>query len=131
MKNAMDVILIKLENYPKGISLDKFFALDKKKLNPFEQEMYQVLKEIYVYNSKHFLFKVFPKRDIPLVIDCANSKIKSGRTATYSGLKNKMILSHNLKGEDLKLTLIHELKHAEQWFDDTDFNNYQKLSYIY
>ena len=122
----MDIILIKLENCPKGISLDKFFALNKRKLNPFEQEMYQALKEIYVYNSKYFLFKVFPKRDIPLVIDCTNSQVKSGWTATYSGLKNKMILSHDLNGEDLKLTLIHELKHAEQWFDDADFNNYQK-----
>ena len=126
MENTMDVILIKLESYSKGISLNKFFALDKKKLNPFEQEVYQVLKEIYVYNSKHSLFKAFPKRDIPLIIDCTNSKVKSGWTATYSGLKNKMILSHDLNGEDLKLTLIHELKHAEQWFDDTDFNNYQK-----
>ena len=122
----MDVILIKLESYSKGISLNKFFALDKKKLNPFEQEVYQVLKEIYVYNSKYFLFKTFPKRDIPLIIDCTNCKVKSGWTATYSGLKNKMILSHDLTGEDLKLTLIHELKHAEQWFDDADFNNYQK-----
>ena len=122
----MDVILIKLENCPKGIFLDEFFSFEKKKLNPFEQNVYQALKKIYAYNSKHSLFKAFPKRDIPLVIDCTNSKVKSGWTASYSGLKNKMILSHDLDGGDLEITLIHELKHAEQWFDDTNLNNYQK-----
>lgn len=126
MKNSMDVILIKLKNCPKGIFLDKFFSFDKKELNPFEQNVYLALKKIYAYNSKHSLFKAFPKRDIPLVIDCTNSKVKSGWTASYSGLKNKVILSHDLDGEDLKIALIHELKHAEQWFDDADFNNYQK-----
>lgn len=100
--------------------------MDKKELNPFEQNVWKTLKEIHTYNEKHSLFKSFPKREIPLVIDCKDSKIKSGWTAVYSGLRNKIVLSHELSGEDLTLTLIHELKHAEQWFNDSNLNNYQK-----
>ena len=126
MKNTMDDILIKFSNCLSGMTLRQFLLANKEQLSSFEQNVSKALMEIYDANAKHLLFKSFPKRDIPLVIDCTNSQIKSGWTAVYSGLKNKIILSHELTGEDLKLTLIHELKHAEQWFDDTDFNNYQK-----
>ena len=122
MKNTMDDILVKISDYPGRIPLGKFLTLDQKKLSPFEQNVLVALKKIY----KKELFGSFPKRDIPLVIDCVDSKIKSGWTAVYSGLKNRIVLSSELKGEDLTLTLIHELKHAEQWFDDADFNNYQR-----
>ena len=40
---------------------------------------------------------------------------------------SKIIFQKALEdGGDLEITLIHELKHAEQWFDDTNLNNYQK-----
>ena len=126
MKSTMDDILIKYSGSEEGTPLEEFLCLNKRKLNPFERNVWKALKEIYAYNEKHSLFKPFPKRELPLVIDCKDSKIKSGWTAVYSGLKNKIVLSHELSGEDLTLTLIHELKHAEQWFDDTNLNNYQK-----
>ena len=127
MMSSMKNILIKFSGNSKGIPLEQFLGLDQNQLTFFEQKMQNSLREIYDADKKKTLFKSFPKRDIPLVIDCdSSSSMKPGWTAIYSGVHNRVVLSNELSGEDLELTLIHELKHAEQWFDDSDFNNYQR-----
>ena len=126
MMNTMDGIFIKLSGCSKKISINQFLLLNKGNLNFFEQKVFNALKEIYHTNRYRKLFKFFPRRNIPLIIDCRQVKVKSGWVSSYSGMKNRIILSHELGGDDLLLTLIHELKHAEQWFDDSDMNNYQR-----
>ena len=101
MKNTMDDIWVRCSYNLEGIPLPRFLALDEKKLNSFEYTVLEELKRIYEYNEKYMLFRTFPKRDIPTVIDCTNFDIKSGWTAIYSGVKNRILLSSNLTGEDL------------------------------
>ena len=126
MGNSMDDIWVSFSDPKQELSIKKFLSYAPKSLNSFERQVLKTLNELYRYNEEHSLFKTFPKREKPLLIDCNYTQIKHGWVGSYSGKQNRIVLCNDLTEEDLKLALIHELKHAEQYFDDSSYNNYQR-----
>lgn len=129
--NSMDNIVIKSECINKNsdnlIYLKEFLDKSPDILSEFEKYIQRSLREIYNKNtSENLLYKQFPKLNTPLTIDCTYTISDNNWLAVYSPKKNLIRLSNKAINNDLTILLVHELKHAEQWFDETKFNNYQK-----
>ena len=112
----------------KALPRKDFLALDPKKLTQEEQVIQSALSFLYEQNGQTTpVYKSFPKRKEPLVIDCTVEIENHG--GIYSPKTNEV----RLKGKGKKLSRIlevvaHELKHAEQHVDinGLGLNNYQK-----
>lgn len=130
--NTMDVIFVDylLPNEPEGttphhVTLKEFLALPQDQLTEQNQKVQKVLGQLYQLNDREPpLYHSFPKRNVgPLIIDCTpicNPSISF--TACYYELDNCV----GIKESALELTELsllgvfaHELKHAEQFSEET------------
>ena len=112
----------------KTLPLVEFLKLDVTELSAKELQLQRVLSFLYKQNESEIpLYKKFPARECPLVIDCTT--IPSENLAgLYSGAFNTVIVGDNVsKDEQLASTLAHELKHAEHFLGDEflNYNSYQ------
>ncbi|MBO7244783.1 MAG: hypothetical protein J6V53_05840 [Alphaproteobacteria bacterium] len=120
--------LVAQKKKAKELPLKDFLALDPKDLTPEEKMIQSALSFLYEQNAQTPpIYKSFPKRDKPLVIDCTVGVDK------YAGIYMTDLNEIHLKGKGKKLSrvleiLAHELKHAEQHIgiDGLELNNYQK-----
>ena len=120
--------LVAQKKKAKELPLKDFLALDPKDLTPEEKMIQSALSFLYEQNDQTPpIYKSFPKRDKPLVIDCTVGVDK------YAGIYMTDLNEIHLKGKGKKLSrvleiLAHELKHAEQHIgiDGLELNNYQK-----
>ena len=121
--------LVAKKDVAKELPLREFLHLDEKRLSAEEKKLQTVLNFLYHENKKNPpIYKKFPERDMPLIIDClvATEGVRAG---TFYPEKNKILFqTEKRKEENLVEILAHELKHAEQWFNQSEMslNNYQK-----
>ena len=112
----------------KTLPLIEFLKLDASDLSAKEQQLQRVLLFLYKQNESSIpLYKKFPKRECPLVIDCTIIP-NANLAGLYSGAFNTVIVGDNVsKDEQLVATLAHELKHAEHFLGDKflNYNSYQ------
>ena len=120
--------LVAQKKEAKELPLKDFLALDPKDLTPEEKMIQSALSFLYEQNAQTPpIYKSFPKRDKPLVIDCTVEVDK------HAGIYMTDLNEIHLKGKGKKLSrileiLAHELKHVEQHIgiDGLELNNYQK-----
>ena len=119
MVNALDIIQVRYgqkTGEEKTISYPEFLALDSAYLSAREKELQDVMKKLYQLNqNKPPLFKEFPSGFInPLTINALTLTTDNCR-AHFVPREN--VVEFNLSGFDDELfsTLVHELKHAEDW----------------
>ena len=108
------------------MSLLDFLKLDTSQLPEKEQQIQKLLAFLYELNEKKPpVFQKFPIREKPLVIDCSTISFE-GTGGVYNNNANTIFVCHNnYNDKQLLEVLAHELKHAEQWFDMSDYNTYQ------
>lgn len=127
--NTMDVIFVDylLPNEPEGttphhVTLKEFLALPQDQLTEQNQKVQKVLGQLYQLNDREPpLFHSFPKREAgPLVIDC--TPCPQFFTASYNQDGNNIVIEESaLELTELSLlgVFAHELKHAEQFSEET------------
>ena len=113
----------------KESSITDFLKLKPETLSPDEQKIQKILNVLYKINGQnHPLYTTFPDRDKSLVIDLT-TVARENCAARYLPDEHKIEFNQieQVKSEwQLLNTLAHEIKHAQQWFDDKDLNNYQQ-----
>ena len=118
----------------KELPIKDFLVLDTKELTPEEEKIQSALAFLHEQNGQNPpIYKSFPKRNEPLVIDCTIEVENHG--GIYSPKTNEVRLKGKAKKASRILeVLAHELKHAEQHVDinGLNLNNYQKqqLSFL-
>lgn len=112
------------------VTLKEFLSFDPKELSPFDADLQKILAFLYNENGKDTpVYKKFPNREKPLVIDCSLTIPKGNDSAgLYFPTDNKIILKkEQRKLSKLLETVTHELKHAEISPDlSSNLNSYQK-----
>ena len=126
--NTMDVIFVDylLPGEPEDaekhrVTLREFLAFPSDQLTEQNQKIQKALGQLYQLNDREPpLFKSFPKREKPLVVDCTPIK-EANFGACYVDGENKVkIVESSLKHTELGLINVfaHELKHAEQFSEE-------------
>ena len=113
----------------KEASIADFLKLEPKSLSPDEQKIQKILGILYKINGRDPpLYTTFPDRDKPLVIDLTT--VAYDDCAAHYMPKDHKIEFNQIEGVksewQLLRVLVHEIKHAQQWFDDRGLNNYQR-----
>lgn len=121
--------IIEKDSVNQEFSIQDFLKLNPDKLPKKEKQVQRILSFLYQQNqSDEPVYKKFPERDEPLVIDCTTISFK-GTGGVYNNVVNTILMCHNNCGDAALINVLaHELKHAEQWIDETktEYNAYQK-----
>ena len=127
--NTMDVIFVDYllpgeqeETTPHHVTIKEFLALPQDQLTEQNQKVQKVLGQLYQLNDREPpLYHSFPKREAgPLVIDC--TPCPQFFTASYNQDGNFIVIEESaLELTELSLlgVFAHELKHAEQFSEET------------
>ena len=125
MANALDIIQVRYgqkTGEEKTISYSEFLALDSAYLSAREKKLQEAMKKLYQLNqNKPPLFKEFPnwRPDKPLTIDALTLPF-GVCNACFMSHKNAIEFSSSAFNDELFSTLVHELKHAEDWTREYD-----------
>lgn len=116
MANSMDTILVKYLGSKDAIPIRDFIYPEKPlNLTETEHKIQEATRLVYELNEKDPpLYKNFNNRNPkkPLTINCSDAESVRNANAYYHPAKNEVCFVS--KYGDLTLSLVHELKHAEQ-----------------
>ena len=112
----------------KELPIQEFLKLDSSLLSKKEQQVQRVLSFLYKQNeSETPIYKKFPDREIPIVIDCTTISHEHTLGVYSHSINSILVGNYTDRDEKLVSTLAHELKHAEHWIDmqAENYNAYQ------
>ena len=119
MANALDVIQVRYgqkTGEEKKISYPEFLALDSAYLSAREKELQEAMKKLYQLNqNKPPLFKEFPFRFFKSLTINALTLTTENCAAHFVPSDNVIEFNSSAFNDELFSTLVHELKHAEDW----------------
>ena len=136
MPNALDVIQIKYgqkTGEEKTISYLAFLELDPSNLSENEEKLQQAMKKLYHLNeNKYPLYNVFSdwQVDKPLTINLMEKPAGTDYGGAFNRHRNDIRFNEMaFDNSELFLTLVHELKHAEDSTKESfDFKNECRLN---
>ena len=124
MANALDIIQVRYgqkTGEEKTISYSEFLALDSAYLSVREKELQDVMKKLYQLNqNKPPLFKEFPFRFFNSLTINALTLTTDDCRAHFMPHENVIEFNSSAFNYELFSTLVHELKHAEDWTREYD-----------
>ncbi len=119
MANALDIIQVRYgqkTGEEKTISYPEFLALDSAYLSAREKELQEAMKKLYQLNqNKPPLFKEFPSRFFNSLTINALTLTTENCRAHFVSNENVIEFNSSAFNYELFSTLVHELKHAEDW----------------
>ncbi len=136
MPNALDVIQVKYgqkTGEEKTISYLSFLELDSSNLSENEEKLQQVMKKLYHLNeNKYPLYNVFSdwQVDKPLTLNLIEKPFENNYDGAFHKYRNDIRFNEMaFDNSKLFLTLVHELKHAEDSTKESyDFENECRLN---